>query len=76
MKQFIYISLLCGVISGAGVFFNMPHYPSFIIPRIVAIVGVINAILTIRDKESSFMLSIGGIMINLLPLLGSFLPTH
>ena len=41
MKQFLYISLLCGVIAGAGVFLNMPHYPSLMIPRLVAMIGVL-----------------------------------
>lgn len=76
MKQFLYISLLCGVIAGAGVFLNMPHYPSVMIPRLVAMIGVFSAAITFRDKESSAMLSLGGVMINLLPLLGSFVPSH
>ena len=40
------------------------------IPRFVAILGIISAI-TIRDKEISGMLKLGGIMINIMPLLGS-----
>ena len=69
VKQFIYISLVCGIISGAGIFYNY-HYPSMMIPRFVAILGIISAI-TIRDKEISGMLKLGGIMINIMPLLGS-----
>ena len=56
MKQFIYISLVCGIISGAGIFLQLPHYPSMMIPRFVEISG---------------MLKLGGIMINIMPLLGS-----
>ena len=66
MKQFIYISLVCGIISGAGIFLQLPHYPSMMIPRFVAILAI-----TIRDKEISGMLKLGGIMINIMPLLGS-----
>ncbi|UUY76398.1 hypothetical protein NUT37_00115 [Staphylococcus haemolyticus] len=73
MKQFLYISLVCGVIAGAGVFFNMPQYPSLVIPRVVAILGIISATITIKDKDLSGLLKLGGIMINLMPLLGSLL---
>lgn len=71
MKQFIYISLVCGIISGAGIFLQLPHYPSMMIPRFVAILGIISVAITIRDKEISGMLKLGGIMINIMPLLGS-----
>ncbi|BGE81873.1 membrane protein [Staphylococcus petrasii] len=73
MKQFLYISLICGVISGVGIFFHVPNYPSLAIPRLVSIVGIISAILTIKDKDLSAMLKLGGIMINVMPLLGSLL---
>ena len=33
--------------------------------------GIISAAITIRDKEISGMLKLGGIMINIMPLLGS-----
>ena len=46
----------------------MPHYPSLIIPRCVAILGIISALITIKDKEINIMLKLGGVMINLLPL--------
>ena len=47
---FIYLfSMWCD--SGAGVFFNMPQYPSLVIPRVVAILGIISAIITIKDKR-------------------------
>ena len=58
MKQFLYISLVCGVIAGAGVFFNMPQYPSLVIPRVVAILGIISAIITIKDKDLSGLLKL------------------
>lgn len=62
--------------SRAGVFFNMPQYPSLVIPRVVAILGIISAIITIKDKDLSGLLKLGGIMINLMPLLGSLLAPH
>ena len=73
MKQFLYMSLVCGIIAGAGIFLHMPHYPSLIIPRCVAILGIISALITIKDKEINIMLKLGGVMINLLPLLGSLI---
>ena len=75
MKQFLYISLVCGVIVGRCLF-NMPQYPSLVIPRVVAILGIISAIITIKDKDLSGLLKLGGIMINLMPLLGSLLAPH
>ncbi|MCE5091102.1 hypothetical protein BUY43_10625 [Staphylococcus devriesei] len=73
MKQFLYISLVCGVIAGAGIFFNMPQYPTPFIPRLVSIIGMISVIITFKDKDISGLLKLGGIMINLMPLLGSLL---
>lgn len=54
----------------------MPQYPSLVIPRVVAILGIISAIITIKDKDLSGLLKLGGIMINLMPLLGSLLAPH
>ena len=54
MKQFLYISLVCGIISGAGIFLQLPHYPSMMIPRFVAILGIISAAITIRDKGNKW----------------------
>ena len=51
----------------------MPQYPSLVIPRVVAILGIISATITIKDKDLSGLLKLGGIMINLMPLLGSLL---
>ena len=73
MKQFLYISLVCGVIAGAGVFSICHNILHFVIPRVVAILGIISAIITIKDKDLSGLLKLGGIMINLMPLLGSLL---
>ena len=56
IETVLYISLVCGVIAGAGVFFNMPQYPSLVIPRVVAILGIISAIITIKDKDLSGLL--------------------
>lgn len=71
LKQFLYISLVCGVIAGAGIFFNVPHYPTRLIPQFIALIGVISAILTLKDHKTSGLLSLGGVMINLMPLLAS-----
>lgn len=73
LKQFLYISLVCGVVAGAGIFFDFPHYPSLILPRLVSIIGIISTVITIKDKEISGLLKLGGMMINIMPLLGSLL---
>ncbi|MBO1199147.1 hypothetical protein J3T65_06100 [Staphylococcus simiae] len=73
MKQFLYIALICGVISGLGVFLHMPQYPSMWVPRFVSIIGVISTILTFKDKNISSSLKFGGILINLLPMCGTFM---
>lgn len=70
MKQFIYISSLWHYFRSRDIL-QLPHYPSMMIPRFVAILGIISAAITIRDKEISGMLKLGGIMINIMPLLGS-----
>ena len=46
-----------------GCLFNMPQYPSLVIPRVVAILGIISATITIKDKDLSGLLKLGGIMI-------------
>ena len=58
MKQFLYISFSMWCDSWAGVFFNMPQYPSLVIPRVVAILGIISAIITIKDKDLSGLLKL------------------
>jgi hypothetical protein len=39
---------------------------------LVALLGVISTLITIPNKEISGMLKLGGILINIMPLLGSF----
>lgn len=76
LKQFLYISLICGLISGFGIFIHIPHDPSVIIPSLVAFLGVISAFITIKDKSINIMLKLGGIMIKVLPLYGSIIMRH
>lgn len=76
MRKFLYLALICGLISGAGIFMEMPHYPTPIIPISVAVIGILCALLTITDKETNKMLTLGGILINLMPLLAAFLIQH
>ena len=75
MKQFLYISLVCGVIAGAGVF-SICHNILHLLFLELFILGIISAIITIKDKDLSGLLKLGGIMINLMPLLGSLLAPH
>ncbi|MCG7339972.1 hypothetical protein MHZ36_11800 [Staphylococcus sp. ACRSN] len=75
MYKFLYVSLVCGIISGAGIFLKIPHYPNLTIPVIISLIGIISAIMTIKDKKISGMLRLGGILINVMPLLGAFTVT-
>ncbi|WP_414601717.1 hypothetical protein [Mammaliicoccus sciuri] len=47
----------------------MPKYPTPVIPFIIALIGLILAISTLKDKEISAGLKIGGILVNLMPCL-------
>ncbi|GGI41135.1 hypothetical protein [Mammaliicoccus stepanovicii] len=69
MKKFLYLSLVCAVIAGLGIFFQVPKYPTPIIPFIVAVIGLLLAIATIKDKDISLGLKMGGILVNLMPSL-------
>ena len=55
MYKYLYISLICGIISGAGIFLKIPQYPSLFIPMVISLIGMIAAIVTIRDKQVSSM---------------------
>ncbi|ELK6349629.1 hypothetical protein RVV67_002333 [Staphylococcus aureus] len=74
MKQFLYIALVCGVIAGLGAFVHIPQYPSMTIPRIVAILGIISAML--KDKQISASLKFSALLINVLPLCGTFVASN
>lgn len=69
MKKFLYLSLACAVIAGLGLFFGLPKYPTPVIPFIIALIGLILAIYTVKDKEISAGLKLGGILVNLMPTL-------
>ncbi|MGK9044592.1 hypothetical protein [Mammaliicoccus vitulinus] len=69
MKKFLYLSLACAVIAGLGLFFGLPKYPTPVIPFIIALIGLLLAIFTVKDKEISAGLKLGGILVNLMPCL-------
>ena len=69
MKKFLYLSLVCAVIAGLGIFFEQPKYPNPVIPFIIALIGLILAISTFKDKEITMGLKIGGVLANLMPTL-------
>ncbi len=69
MKQFLYIALVCGVIAGLGAFLHIPQYPSMTIPRIVAILGIISAMLTFKDKQISASLKFSALLINVVAIM-------
>ncbi|MBE5672929.1 hypothetical protein HU219_03270 [Staphylococcus sp. SS35] len=76
MKQFLYIALVCGIIAGLGAFLHIPQYPSMTVPRIVAILGIISAVITFKDKQISTSLKFSAVLINVLPLFGTFVATN
>ena len=76
MYKFLYVALICGLLAGAGIFLKMPQYPTLAIPMVIAVIGIIATIITIPNKEISGMLKFGGILINLMPLLGAFTVAH
>ncbi|ADL66199.1 hypothetical protein AP94_2352 [Staphylococcus aureus Lyso 1 2010] len=46
------------------------------IPRIVAILGIISAMLTFKDKQISASLKFSALLINVLPLCGTFVASN
>ncbi|MCP8713458.1 hypothetical protein [Staphylococcus arlettae] len=71
MYKFLYISLICGLLAGAGVFLNIPPYPSLIFPMVVAFLGIVCTIVTFPEKDVKITLKLGGVLINVMPLLGA-----
>ncbi|MDK4049686.1 hypothetical protein O0C62_07875 [Staphylococcus pseudintermedius] len=68
MKIGLYIALICGVVAGATNFFQAPLFPSLIFPIIIGMVGIIATLWTLPQSDISPMLKLGGIMINLFPV--------
>ncbi|EGQ0307792.1 hypothetical protein AAEQ20_002224 [Staphylococcus pseudintermedius] len=68
MKIGLYIALICGVVAGATIFFQAPLFPSLIFPIIIGMVGIIATLWTLPQSDISQMLKLGGIMINLFPV--------
>ncbi|ALN77024.1 hypothetical protein BU586_07525 [Staphylococcus agnetis] len=69
MKIGLYIALICGFISGATIFFNVPLFPSYIFPVIIGLIGIIATLWTLPNPEMSGMLKLGGIMVNVFPVI-------
>ncbi|SUK10959.1 membrane protein [Staphylococcus agnetis] len=69
MKIGLYIALLCGLISGATIFFNVPLFPSYIFPVIIGLIGIIATLWTLPNSEMSGMFKLGGIMVNVFPVI-------
>ncbi|MBJ8260392.1 hypothetical protein JGZ26_03290 [Staphylococcus pseudintermedius] len=68
MKIGLYIALICGVVASATIFFQAPLFPSLIFPIIIGMVGIIATLWTLPQSDISPMLKLGGIMINLFPV--------
>ncbi|MFQ3905768.1 hypothetical protein ABLV94_09735 [Staphylococcus sp. Mo2-7] len=72
MYKFLYISLVCGMLAGAGIFLKLPIFPSMTFPVIIGAIGIISALITIPNKEISGLLKLGGVMINIMPIMVAF----
>ncbi|WP_436862016.1 hypothetical protein [Staphylococcus caeli] len=71
MYKFLYVSLICGLLAGAGIFLKIEIFPSIAVPIILGSIGIIAALITIPDKEISPMLKFGGVLINFMPIMGA-----
>lgn len=69
LKSGLYIALICGILSGAVIFFNVPLFPSPVFAVIIGLIGIIATIWTFPNREISCMLKLGGIMVNLFPVI-------
>ncbi|AKS66566.1 membrane protein [Staphylococcus schleiferi] len=68
MKWGLYIALVCGILSGATIFFQVPIFPSIVFPVLIGIIGIIATLWTLPNRAISPMLKVGGVLINLLPV--------
>ncbi|MDO5376226.1 MAG: hypothetical protein Q4F01_08580 [Staphylococcus rostri] len=73
MKIGLYIALLCGIISGACIFFNVVLFPSMIFPVVIGMIGIIATLWTLPNAEISNMLKLGGIMVNVFPVIAGLM---
>ncbi|HLR18813.1 MAG TPA: hypothetical protein VK115_02725 [Staphylococcus sp.] len=71
MYKFLYISLVCGLLAGAGIFLKLPIFPSMAFPVILGVIGIITALITIPDKEINGFLKLGGVLINFMPIMAA-----
>ncbi|QLK86545.1 hypothetical protein [Staphylococcus sp. 17KM0847] len=69
MKIGLYIALICGVFSGLSIFFDINVFSSTIIPIILGMIGIIATLWTLPNPHISNMLKLGGIFINLFPVI-------
>ncbi|KIX89839.1 membrane protein [Staphylococcus microti] len=73
MKVGLYIALLCGIISGACIFFNVGLFPSMVFPVIIGMIGIIATLWTLPNPDISNMLKLGGILVNGFPVIAGFM---
>ncbi|MCS4486996.1 hypothetical protein [Staphylococcus americanisciuri] len=73
MKIGLYIALLCGIISGACIFFNVTVFPSLVVPVIIGVIGIIATLWTLPNSNISTMLKLGGILVNVFPVIAGLM---
>lgn len=73
MKIGLYIALICGILSGACIFFEVPLFPSLVFPVMIGMLGIIATLWTLPNPDISHMLKLGGILINVFPVIAGLI---
>ena len=56
MYKYLYVSLICGLLAGAGIFLKIPIFPSFFLPVIIGAIGIIATLITIPNKRNKWII--------------------
>ncbi|UXR71228.1 hypothetical protein [Staphylococcus sp. IVB6240] len=73
MKIGLYIALVCGILSGACIFFNVALFPSLVFPVIIGMIGIIATLWILPNPDISHMLKLGGVLINIFPVIAGLI---
>ncbi|MBI5975891.1 hypothetical protein [Staphylococcus canis] len=73
MRIGLYIALLCGVVSGITIFFQVPLFNTVLFPILIGLMGMIAVLWTVPNSNISNMLKLGGLLINLFPVIAGLI---
>ncbi|PTF07297.1 hypothetical protein BUY41_08660, partial [Staphylococcus cohnii] len=68
MYKYLYVSLICGLLAGAGIFLKIPIFPSFFLPVIIGAIGIIATLITLLYYEISVFFQLNYVLIILIPI--------